>query len=337
MAKSINNLPVINWLNLKNLQEHRKVILLTTPTAEKTIKNSLRNLNVHKKMYIDTSQKKEVEKIINNKTSGEIIYAIGGGRVIDVGRYLAIKWGLEIICIPTIISSDAFLVDCTGLREHGCVTYLPSKKADKIILDWSILKNIPKKYHIVGCSDVLSIFTGLEDWKYINKIGKARPDEIYSQSVAKIAKSILESLMIESDNIKNGTKKGVETIILTLAMEVALCNFYGNSRPEEGGEHFFTYCAENYVPHFLHGEMVAFGILLTAYIQGLKWKKIKEFMDYVQLNYRPKGLTKKIVVKILKNLPTYVKKHRLRYSIYNDFFYSKQKDEIEWFLNKVSI
>jgi len=53
---------------------------------------------------------------------------------------------LEIICVPTIISSDAFLVDCTGLRENGCVTYIPSKKADRVLLDWKLLKKTPLKY-----------------------------------------------------------------------------------------------------------------------------------------------------------------------------------------------
>lgn len=335
--ETVNNLPTIEWVNLYQYNDRRGALLFTTPSTEQVSTSFLDSLNVVERIYITTADKGSVEKLAKKRISGEVAYAIGGGRTIDVARFLAKEWGLEIICIPTIISSDAFLVDSTGLRENGCVAYVPSKKSDKVLLDWKLLQKTPLRYHLSGCGDVLSIYTALYDWNYTNKYKVARPDEIYSPSVATMAKGILNSLLLEAGEIKSGTRKGIETIITCLGMEVALCNFYGNSRPEEGGEHFFAYCIENKVPHFLHGEMVAFGVLITAYLQGQDWKKIKSFLDYIGLNYKPESLTKTVAKDTLQELPNYVLNHKLRHSIYNEFAYSRSKKKVDQFLRGVGV
>ena len=331
----INNLPAIEWTDLQQYNDTRTAVLFTSQSAEKESQMYLRGINVAQKIYIQTADKKSVERLAEKPATAKVAYAVGGGRTIDIARLLAQKWGLEIICIPTIISSNAFLVDCTGLRENGCVTYVPSKRADKVFLDWKLLQKVPLRYHLSGCGDILSIYTGLYDWKYANKKSVARNDELYSPSVATIAKGILDSLFLEADEIKKGSKLGIETLITCLAMEVALCNFYGNSRPEEGGEHFFTYCIENKVPHFLHGEMVALGLLITAYLQSQDWKKIKSFLDYIGLDYKPNGVTRAVVLDTLQELPSYVTDHKLRYSIYNDFSFKLNEKKLKVFLKDV--
>lgn len=331
----VNNLPIIEWVNLQQHKDKRRAVLFTNPSAEQASNSFIDALNVEKKIYITTADKKSVEKLVRKRVSAEAAYAVGGGRTIDVARYLAKEWGLEIICIPTIISSDAFLVDCTGLRENGCVTYVSSKRADRVLLDWELLQKAPLKYHLSGCGDVLSIYTGLYDWEYVDKQKVARSDELYSLSVATMAKGILNSLLLEAKEIKNGTIKGIEAIVTCLGMEVTLCNFYGNSRPEEGGEHFFTYCIENKVPHFLHGEMVCFGVLITSLLQNQPWRSIKKFMDRVGINYKPVGLKPEIVLEVLREIPEYVTSHNLRFSIYNTLSLYENKQKVDNFLKEI--
>lgn len=335
--KTADNIPVIEWINLKKLSDKRPAILITSKSADTKSKHFLSGINFVNKIIISTTKENEVENIVRNKVSRGVIYAVGGGKVIDVARLLAKEWGLEIICVPTIISSDAFLVNSTGLRKKGCVIYIPTKKADKILLDINLLKRSPSRYHLSGCGDVLSIFTGIYDWKYANNKGYAKPTEVFSPSVAKVASGILEGLICSADEIKKGTATGLKSIITSLAMEVQLCNLYGNSRPEEGGEHFFAYCIENKVPDFLHGEMVSFGVLLTSYIQGQNWLKMKSFMDYIGLNYKPAVITRQVTIETLIELPEYVKIHNLPYSIYNDFNYLRNEKRLESFFKSINI
>lgn len=314
----ISNLPKIKWGSIDSLRNANPAILITSPSSLDRSKETIRNLNIIETIYLKSADKKYVEKLAGKKHKGKVIYALGGGKVCDVGRFLAHEWNLEIVCIPTIISTDSFLVDCTGLREKGCVIYVTSKKADLVLLDYNLLKKSPKRFHLSGCGDVLSIYTGLFDWKYANNKKKIEEDEKYSKSVALMAESIFRGLLTESSEIRKVSKKGLIYLVQFLAMEVQLCNFYGNSRPEEGGEHFFTYAMENKLKNFLHGEMVAFSVLLTAFIQGQDIMEIKAFMDSVGMEYVLEGLNRPIVLKALNEMQGYVKMHHLRYSIYND-------------------
>lgn len=333
--KTINHSSKIEWIDLKKFEDTRNAVLFTSPSAEKECRAYLKGINFTRKIYIQTADKAFVERLTKEQMSADVGYAIGGGRVIDVSRFLAHRWKLEIVCIPTIISSDAFLVDSTGLRENGCVAYIPSKAADRVLLDWTLLKQAPLKYHLSGCGDVLSIYTGLYDWACANKHGIASPDESYYRPVGLMANGILKGLLSDAEEIRRGTRKGLETIITCLGMEVELCNFYGNSRPEEGGEHFFTYCIENKVPHFLHGEMVSFGVLITSFLQEQPWRLLKKFMDTVGINYKPDGLTPEIILETLKEISDYVKIHNLRWSVYNCFSFRDQKDKIRSFLEEI--
>ncbi|MBU1322989.1 iron-containing alcohol dehydrogenase [Patescibacteria group bacterium] len=327
--KFVSNLPLIEWTKNSLLKDKKRAILITSPSALKIAAPFLKKINIWETIFIKNSNKSYVDSLRLKDKTVKVAYLVGAGQVNDIGRYLAQKWQLETVSIPTAISADSFLVDCTGLRENDCVKYVKSKKADKVILDWQLLKKAPWKFHLSGCSDVLSIFTGLYDWR--------QAKDHYDYSVAIIAQGILDGLLSHSEAIKQKTKKGLEAIVNSLAMEVQLCNLYGNSRPEEGGEHFFTYCVENKMAHFLHGEMVGFAILLTGYLQNQNINPIKKFMDKIGLNYLPKGLTRTIVQETLIELPAYVKKHKLRSSVYNNFDYRKNQAKINQFFKFIKL
>jgi glycerol-1-phosphate dehydrogenase [NAD(P)+] len=335
----IDGIPQILYSDLKKLEDKRRIILFTSPSAWKIAKSFLRQLGISDIVYIKSSNEKEVTanivNLVSKKNNFDVCYAIGGGMVTDVAKYYAYKISLPLIIIPTLISTDAFLVNCTGIRSNGCVKYVSAVKAERILVDFNLLEKTPLRFHLSGCGDVLSIFTGLFDWQYANLKNKHSSDEVYSTGTARIAESILEGLINQKDEIRQGSKKGIKTILDALIMEVQLCNIYGNSRPEEGGEHFFTYCVENKVPHFLHGEMVSAGILITSFLQNQNWCKMYDFMTYVGLRYIPDGLTEKIIFETLEELPIYVKTHNLRYSIYNDFSFNKNKGRLRKFIRYI--
>lgn len=334
--KRINNLPVIVEVSLDELKEMRKVALVTTPSALAVAQGLLSQLDIVHKFFIEAVVKSQLEEMASKFSSGvEVIYGVGGGRAMDGAKYLAAKKGLELRVVPTILSTDAFLTDSVGVRNRGCVSYLPAKHPDTVCIDYYLLSQAPARFNISGCSDVLSIFTALFDWEYANQRNKISKNEKLDPSIADAAQSILNELLGRGEIVGENKEKGLRILLRLLTMEVQLCQFYGNSRPEEGGEHFFTYCVENRMPPFLHGEMVAFGILITAFVQGQDPRKARDFMEKVGLNYKPLGLKRGIVTKTLQELPEYVKNHGLSYGIYNDFDYQSDEKRIKEFLDKL--
>lgn len=333
----ISNLPPMVWKSVKSIEDQRRAALITSPSALAATEDFLTGIQPVETVFITGSQAEYAERLAGKRISSDVCYLVGGGQVADIGRYLAAVWGQEAICIPTVISTDAFLVDSTGLRSDGCIKYVKSKTADQVILDEELLRRAPPRFNLSGCGDVLSIFTGLFDWEYANDHGKASDRESYDNSVATMTQGILHGLLSVPQEIKNCSTVGLGSIVNALAMEVQLCNLYGNSRPEEGGEHFFAYCVENKLPRFLHGEMVAFGVLLTGYLQGQDIGPIKKLMDEIGLNYKPEGLNRAVAIETLQELPDYVAKHRLRYGIYHDFVYQDRQKEIEGFFDLIGL
>lgn len=50
-----------------------------------------------------------------------------GGLVVDAAKYIAIKQGLEVVCLPTALSVDAITAWSSAIRVDGCVEYMPTK------------------------------------------------------------------------------------------------------------------------------------------------------------------------------------------------------------------
>jgi glycerol dehydrogenase-like iron-containing ADH family enzyme len=67
-----------------------------------------------------------------------------------------------------------------------------------------------------------------------------------------------------------------------------LCEEFGNSRPEEGSEHFFAYNAELRTgKQFVHGEIVCLGVLLMSRLQDNRPDWVMSLLEDLGVSYRP--------------------------------------------------
>ncbi len=323
-----NTLPTIEWTDIATVHDDRRALLVTSPSAETQFGNLSHNFNFSDHRMITGGDAEYIDHLIKDKPDTSVMYAVGGGRVIDIARLLASRWEMEVTAIPTIISTDALFVKSTGVRENGCVHYVRSKRADRVLLDWNLLRLSPQTLNAGGCCDVLSIYTAPWDWNLTEtRQAWKKPNEHYTPLVAEQAAGILNYLLSHADEIRAMSYAGLESIVRSLAMEVELCNVHGNSRCEEGGEHFFAYALEPHLPHTTHGELVGLGILVTAYMQGQPWQNMREFMDTIGMSYRPKGISEQRITQTLKIMQAYVTQHNLRYSIWNEYIYNESASQ----------
>jgi glycerol-1-phosphate dehydrogenase [NAD(P)+] len=97
-------------------------------------------------------------------------------------------------------------------------------------------------------------------------------------------------------------------------MEVQLCNLVGHARPEEGSEHYFAYCAEQFtVAAWPHADLLGPGILLMAQLQGQEPKIMKAAM--MDCNVPLDRIPQDVVTLTLAELQAYCRKHDLPYGI----------------------
>jgi len=314
----VQNLPFIKFTDLNSIKEDRKALIVTDKTVWRKVA-PLIDFKQKDIVYVERPTKAYLDNVVKSIGRYEVVYGIGGGVANDVAKYIGFYKKLETISIPTILSVDAFLTSDVAVRVGDEIVYFPAKHPDIVVIDLEFIKNAPKRLNICGCGDLLSIYTALFDWKYANDKGKAADDEKLSLHIYNIAETILKSLELRKEDIRKCDKEGLKTILDLLCMEVQLCNLYGNSRPEEGSEHYFTYLIENIMKRpFLHGEMVALGTIIMSYFQGQDYEYIKNLMDYIGLQYLSTGATKDEIVKTIYELPNYVRRKRLRYSYAHD-------------------
>jgi glycerol-1-phosphate dehydrogenase [NAD(P)+] len=242
------------------------------------------------------------------------IYAVGGGLAVDAAKYMANALDLQLVCLPTALSVDAFLTSASGVRHQGCVQYIETKPPDRLIIDVDVLAVAPASIRAAGICDVLSIATGLWDWEFAAEKGRNPEGMELIPWVADVAQAILDGAIGCAEAAGAGDADGLKELLDCLALEVQLCNQIGHSRPEEGSEHYFAYSAENLMGKGLpHGDLVGPGILLMAEFQEQETVELEEALRacHIPLDRIPEDISGATLV----GLPAYVRKHKLPYGI----------------------
>jgi glycerol-1-phosphate dehydrogenase [NAD(P)+] len=240
-----------------------------------------------------------------------LVVGAGGGVAVDVAKYIGAKNGIEVTAFPTILSTDAMYTSSTATRQEGTVIYVPTKKPDKVTLDFDLILKAPYRLNVAGWGDVLSIHTAVWDWK----LAAEKTGETYDSETAQKALRLLDKVR-RVDN-----KEGLMALDQCLKSEVELCDAIGSARPEEGSEHLLVYLIENYLSKpYPHGELVALGIYELSKVQGNRPQFITELMDKICLKYKPEdlGIDESIVKKAMEELPEYSKRHRFPYTVVNE-------------------
>ena len=264
---TIPAVPPVDIMPLSDIDEQRDVALITSTPAWDAV-SSLVRLSVAVRRDIGIADESHWESMVGDIT-GDVIYAVGGGLAADAGKYLSHTTRLPLVCIPTVLSVDAFFTWASGVRRDGCVVYLETKTPDRVVVDFDVLAAGPPAVRAAGICDVLSIATGSWDWRYAEIKGKNPPSMGYVPHTADTARSIMQGVLDAAEAAGRGDTDGLKSLLDALMMEVQLTNQIGHARPEEGSEHYFAYAVENEMGHGLpHGDLVGPGIVLAAALQG---------------------------------------------------------------------
>jgi glycerol-1-phosphate dehydrogenase [NAD(P)+] len=193
-----------------------------------------------------------------------LVVGVGGGRVIDVAKVVALRSGRDVVSVPTSIASDgicspiASLKDPSGRRES-----VPARMPAGIVLDSDVVASAPHETRTAGLGDLLSNLVASLDWR----LAGDRQAEDYDPYSAMIAESAARPALALPDLCGAGAldvlAKGL--ILSGLAMATA-----GTSRPCSGSEHLISHSLDDLLgpDARLHGRQVALGALIAATAHG---------------------------------------------------------------------
>lgn len=308
-------IPKIEYRSFTEIDDPRPIILVTSPAAWKAVGSSLR-LNVAARLEPNQAEAAYWDGLMAD-TRGEAVYAVGGGLAADTAKYVAVKKGLPLVCLPTALSVDAFFTWASGVRRDGSVYYIETKPPDHVVIDLETIGQGPAAIRAAGICDVLSIATGLWDWRYAEAQEFNPPHAKLIPWAAQAAEAILQGALDCAEGAGRGDRDGLKQLVDCLAMEVQLCNLLGHSRPEEGSEHYFAYAVENAMGKGLpHGDLVGPGILLMAKLQEQETEPLKRALESCNI---PLGnIPAETVAATLRSLPEFCRKHNLMHGLAHD-------------------
>jgi len=316
MAQMLPNLPVASLSPFSEIDEKRPVLLVTSAPAWNAVQDRLSGLRVTARLEPVEATIAAWDSLLSSVKGPpvQVVYSVGGGLTADAAKYLAARLGLPLVVLPTALSVDAFLTSASGIRRDGCVHYIPTKVPERLVLDFDVLASAPAWIRAAGITDVLSIATGCWDWKFAHERGQNPAGMEFIPWVYDNAQSILRGVIDCAEAAGRGDRQGLKSLYDCLAMEVQLCNQIGHARPEEGSEHYFAYCAEQFTgPGWPHGDLVGPGILHMAERQGQDIRPYEAALKacHIPLDRIPPDALRRTI----SQLPDYCRKHALPFGI----------------------
>jgi len=277
-----------------------------------------RRLDVEKTapLMVETMERETVEATEQKLPTVDKVVGLGGGMALDMAKYVAWKRGARLILVPSIMSVDACVTRSIAIREGRRVRYVGDVRPDVVVVDYELIRNAPPRLNRAGVGDILSIHTALFDWK----LAHAEQGEPYDPAIADGARDVLQKLMVCWRDVRDVTDAGIRLLAELFAEVNRLCFLFGNSRPEEGSEHFWAYNVEYLTgKQFIHGELVCLGIVLMAGLQDNLADEIQGFVEKARVRYRPDDLdlSRDDMVRSMLSLKDYVEREQLMFSIAN--------------------
>lgn len=312
-------LPRIEIRSLNKVDEKRPTALLTGQKAWSVVSSSL-SLPLVVQAEPHTAERNFLDTLAANiPEQVEVIYGIGGGLTCDVAKYVGRKNNLPVVLIPTVLSVDGFFTALVAVREKGTVEYEPVGPADSVLIDWELIQQSPRHLRGAGIVELLTIVTGLLDWQYAAKLNKNTAETRFIPWAASLMAGIAQQAFKIAEGVGEGKIESLQTLLDLICMEVQLTNQLGHNRPQEGSEQYFAYAIEPKVARgrsIPYADLVGPGILIASALHKQNIASIRDTL--VSAGVRLGQLRPDDILATVRELPQYVRDHRLPYSILND-------------------
>ena len=238
-----------------------------------------------KKVVVEGANSQELLHVEDALDGMDFLVGVGGGRPIDLAKQAGFNKNIPFVSIPTAASHDGFGSARSSIRQAGRKTSMQAIPPIAVVADTTIISRAPSRLLAAGVGDIVSNQTAVLDWRLDGQ--KADYSE-YAAALSEMAAQLVEDGI---EKVASGTEEGVRLVVKALISSGVAMSIAGTSRPASGGEHKFSHWLDaNSDNPALHGEQCGLGSIVTMYLHGGDWEKIRDTLKAVNAPINAKGL-----------------------------------------------
>jgi glycerol-1-phosphate dehydrogenase [NAD(P)+] len=200
------------------------------------------------------------------------VVGVGGGKALDVAKYVGFLSRIPYYSAPTSLSNDGFCSPQSSLTVRGIRRSLPSALPFGVVIDTAVCRDAPRILTLSGVGDLVSKFTAVRDWK----LAFHATGEPVDDFAALLSDGSIHSFLSHPAFDLEGIRLLATSLMLNgIAMEIC-----GSSRPASGSEHLISHAldATSSRPR-LHGLQVGVASYLVSRLQGEHSDRIATLFD----------------------------------------------------------
>lgn len=209
----------------------------------------------------DISLQSAVDKFSRLPSQVSAVVGLGGGRALDVAKYVASLGRLPYFAVPTSLSNDGFCSPQSSLVVDGKRRSLPAAIPYGLVIDTAVCREAPLSLTLSGVGDLVAKFTAVRDWKLaFHARGEPVDDFAALLSDGSVHAYMSHPAMDAS---------GMRLLATALMMNGIAMVMSGSSRPASGSEHLISHALDQISKWpKLHGLQVGVASYLISRLQG---------------------------------------------------------------------
>jgi glycerol dehydrogenase len=241
----------------------------------------------HIEFYSGKTTAEDIAGFAKAASGFDALVAIGGGKVIDLGKAAAEDAKIPVIAIPTVASNCSAYTSLTVVynKEGGYAAYRRLARAPELILaDTGVLRRAPKRYIAAGMGDTLAKW--LEAFNFFGP-SYASVNEILGVTIARMAYDLVLAHYQEVYALAetSAETEGRDVFVDMVDAILLLAGLIGSIR---GGKHVAAYVhplhdALTQLPEtrgLIHGELVAFANAVQLALFRQDETRVREMLDF---------------------------------------------------------
>jgi glycerol-1-phosphate dehydrogenase [NAD(P)+] len=202
----------------------------------------------------------------------DAVMGLGGGKALDVAKYVAFLARLPMYAVPTSLSNDGFCSPQSSLTLGGARRSLPAGLPFAVVVDTTVCLGAPASLWWSGVGDLAAKVTAVADWK----LAYHATGEPVDDFAALLSDATVSQFLAQPTHDDEGMRL-LATALMLNGISMAVC---GSSRPASGSEHLISHALDAIARRpALHGLQVGVATYLVSRLQGQGTARIAEAFD----------------------------------------------------------